>query len=351
MLSHSIVRHTDPILITGANGFIGAKVVERLLADGFHNLRCFVRSSRGLATLQRILSVSETAAIFQGNLLSRDDCNRAVDGVSVIYHLAAGRGEKSYANAYMNSVVTTRNLLDSARESRSLKRFVCVSSLTVYSTRRLRLGDFLDETCDVEDQPQLRGEAYCYAKVRQEQIVREYADKYGIPYVIARPGVVYGPGNRGIPGRVGISSFGLFLHLGGSNRIPLSYVENCADAIVLAGVTAGVDGEIFNIIDDNPPTSRALLRLYKKHAYHFRSIRVPRPVSYIFCYLWEQYSRWSEGQLPPVFNRRKWSAYWKGHRYSNDKIKLRLGWRQRVPFEEASTSYFDAEKTGLSPRS
>jgi nucleoside-diphosphate-sugar epimerase len=258
-----VVSTTDRILITGANGFIGRRVVERLLACGFVNLRCFVRSARNLETLQRLLTASGSAAteLCQGNLLSRADALKAVDGVSLVYHLAAGRGEKSYANAYLNSVVTTRNLLEAVRAHTGMKRLVCVSSLTVYSTRRLRPGDLVDEACDVEDQPHLRGEAYCYAKVRQEEIVREYAAKYGIPYVIARPGVVYGPDNTGIPGRVGIASFGLFLHLGGSNRIPLSYVENCADAIVLAGLTPGIDGESFILLDNDSPKSKTFLRL------------------------------------------------------------------------------------------
>ena len=83
--------------------------------------------------------------------------------------------------------------------------------------------------------------------------------------MIVRPGVVYGPGNKGITGRVGLGTFGLFLHLGGSNEIPLTYVDNCADAIVLAGIKGGVDGEVFNVVDDDLPTSRKFLRLYKKN--------------------------------------------------------------------------------------
>jgi nucleoside-diphosphate-sugar epimerase len=196
----------------------------------------------------------------------------------------------------------------------------------------------------MEDEPHLRGEAYCYAKVRQDELVQEYCKKYSIPYVIVRPGVVYGPGNRGLTGRVGVSTFGVFLHLGGSNRIPLTYVDNCAEAIVLAGLKRGVDGEIFNIVDEDLPTSRSFLRMYKKHAGYFRSIYVPGALSYILCSLWEKYSKWSKGQLPPVFNRRKWSANWKGTRYSNEKIRKLLGWQQTVPFTEACSRYFKYEK-------
>jgi nucleoside-diphosphate-sugar epimerase len=346
IITDSIAKDTDLILVTGSNGFIGSKVVGTLFRCGFKHLRCFVRASSNLGAVNRIINPFNEAEIevFEGNLLSRDDCRRATEGVSVIYHLAAGRGEKSYPNAYMNSVVTTRNLLDAVLKSSSLKRFLCVSSFTVYSNTKIKRGGLLDETCGMEDEPHLRGEAYCYAKVRQDELVQEYCKKYSIPYVIVRPGVVYGPGNRGLTGRVGVSTFGVFLHLGGSNRIPLTYVDNCAEAIVLAGLKRGVDGEIFNIVDEDLPTSRSFLRMYKKHAGYFRSIYVPGALSYILCSLWEKYSKWSKGQLPPVFNRRKWSANWKGTRYSNEKIRKLLGWQQTVPFTEACSRYFKYEK-------
>jgi nucleoside-diphosphate-sugar epimerase len=247
----------------------------------------------------------------------------------------------------MNSVVATRNLLEALRASPCLKRVVCVSSFAVYSGLKLKPGAVLDEGCDIEDQPHRRGEAYCYAKVRQEEFLRDYAHRHGIPYVIVRPGVVYGPGNKGNPGRVGISTFGLFLHLGGGNRIPLSYITNCAEAVVLAGVAAGIDRQIFNIVDDDLPTSRRFLRLYKRHVRCFRSLYLPHAMSYFLCYLWEKYSFWSGGQLPPVFNRRKHAAYWKDRRYSNEKMKTLVGWTPTVSAPDALRRYFESEK-GLS---
>ena len=116
------------------------------------------------------------------------------------------------------------------------------------------------------------------------------AKKYGIPYVIVRPGSVYGPGKEAIPGRVGIDTFGIFMHLGGSNKIALTYVDNCAEAIVLAGIMKGIDGEVFNIVDDDLPSSRRFLSLYKRNVKRFKSIYVPHALSYFLCYLWEKYS-------------------------------------------------------------
>jgi nucleoside-diphosphate-sugar epimerase len=277
-----------------------------------------------------------------GNLLNREDCAAACTDVSIVFHLAAGRGEKSYADAYLNSVITTRNLLDASAQSTSLARFVNVSSFAVYSNRNKKSGRLLDESCPIEERPELRGEAYCFAKVKQDEIVREYGERLGVPCVIVRPGVVYGPGNEPISGRVGTATFGMFLHLGGGNTIPLTYVDNCADAIALAGITQGIDGEVFNVVDDDLPSSRRFLRLYKQQVKQFRSIYVPHVVSYTLCKWWERYSSWSEGQLPPVFNRARWYANWRRTTYTNRKAKELLGWNPKVPTVVGLERYFSA---------
>jgi len=342
------VDKDDVILVTGASGFIGSRLVASLLDRGFRNLRCFVRVSSPLARVEALGAGCDQETqleVFKGNLLSREDCAAATKDVRLIFHLAAGRGEKSYPEAFMNSVVTTRNLLDASLHNGGLKRFVNVSSFAVYSNQGKR-GRSLTETCPLETRPELRGEAYCFAKVKQDEIVAEYGKKHKVPYVIVRPGYVYGPGKMNISGRVGTGTFGIFLHLGGSNKIPFTYVDNCADAIALAGLTMGVDGEVFNVVDDDLPSSHQFLRLYKQKVRRFRSIYVPHVLSYALCYLWERYSAWSEGQLPPVFNRREWHSYWKKTRYSNAKLKQRLGWTPRVPMAEGLERYFEGCRGG-----
>ena len=345
MENEYIIDKNDPVLVTGANGFIGSRVVQGLLELGFQHVRCFARSTKGGSRLEALAGTGDFGSrieIITGNLLSPQDCIDAAKDVRVIFHLAAGRGEKSFPDAFMNSVVTTRNLLEAAASSGCLKRFVNISSFAVYSNRNKSRAGILDESCPVEPAPALRGEAYCFAKVEQEQIVAEYATRHHIPYTIVRPGQVYGPGNEGITGRVGIATFGLFLHLGGSNPIPLTYVDNCADAIVLAGIKPGADGQIFNVVDDDLPTSRKFLRLYKRNVRSFRSLYVPHALSYALCYLWEKYSAWSQEQLPPVFNRPRWYCYWKRTSYSNEKLKKQIGWMPKVRTEDGLKVFFES---------
>jgi nucleoside-diphosphate-sugar epimerase len=338
------IRKDDVVLVTGAAGFIGARVVQNLLDRGFRRIRCLVRPSTAAAKVVDLLKLASgnELEVIKGDLLSREDCLTAARGASVVYHLAAGRGQKSFPDAYLNSVVTTRNLLDACVQHACLQRFVNVGSFVVYTNKGKPQAGMLDETCPVEQHGDARAEAYCFAKCKQDELVAQYGREFGIPYVIVRPGVVYGPGNLALTGRVGIDSFGIFLHLGGSAIIPLCYVDNCAEAIVLAGLKAGIDGEVFNVVDDDLGSSRHLLRLYKRHVRRFKSVYIPKPVSYALCWLWEIYSRKSGEQLPPVFNRLRWNALWKKTRYSNAKLKQRLGWSPVVSTPEAERRYFAA---------
>jgi nucleoside-diphosphate-sugar epimerase len=341
-----IVCTSDLFLVTGANGFVGSKVVEILLEYGFTNIRCLVRSENNIQALKS-LGESQRAhvEIIQGNLLSREDCAQAVLGVSVIIHLAAGTG-KSFAGCFMNSAVATRNLLDAARQLTHLKRFLSVSSLSVYSGALLRRGQLVDESSPMETEHMARFDPYCYGKIKQDELVMRYGKDYGIPFAIVRPGVVYGPGKRAIPGRVGIDTFGIFLHLGGANKLPIIFVDNCAEAVVLAAIVRGVNNEVFVAVDDELPRSRDFLRLFKKNVRRFPSIRIPYRLFYTLNWAWERYSIRSEGQLPPVFNRRICAAYYQRQRYTNQKLKDVTGWKPRVTFEEASRRYFEFMRQG-----
>jgi len=336
-----IISPDDRILVTGSNGFIGVRLVKALLGYGFSNIRCFVRPSSSLKKLNKVVANDDSAGsieIFAGDLLSWADCERATSGVSLIYHLAAGF-DKSFAGAFMNSVLTTRNLIEAFLKTGAPKRFVNVSSFAVYSNLEMRRGALLDETSPLENSSTERCDAYGYGKLKQEQIVRRYGAERNLPFVILRPGFVYGSGKKELSGRVGINTFGFFIHLGGTNQLPMTFVENCADAIALAGLVPGVDGEVFNVVDDETLQSRELLRAYRSKVPKFRSVSLPYPVSSVLSNLWERYSAWSQNQLPPVFNRRRCSAEWKGNRYSNQKLKERLGWQPRVSLKEGLAEF------------
>src|SRR5579863_6274751 len=99
-----IVGPDDRILITGAAGFIGSRVLECLLDRGFRNLVCFVRHSSELARIEAIIERQPPGVrieLLRGNLLSHEDCEEASKDVALVFHLAAGTGEKSFPDAFL----------------------------------------------------------------------------------------------------------------------------------------------------------------------------------------------------------------------------------------------------------
>src|SRR3954469_25028804 len=101
-LQDNIISPDEPILVTGAAGFIGPKLVEGLLNYGFRNLRCLMRPGGNPEKLTKYaeqIGGNARVEIIYGNLLSREDCLRATQGVALVYHLAAARGEKSFPDA------------------------------------------------------------------------------------------------------------------------------------------------------------------------------------------------------------------------------------------------------------
>jgi len=338
---HAIDRGTR-ILVTGGNGFVGSRVVRALLEQGFTNLVCLTRSPGGVLESLANEFPGASVDIVVGNLLSPASCAEVARGARIVYHLAAGMG-RTFPACVLNSVVTTRNLLDAVIADGSVQRFVNVSSMSVYSNSDLPRRGRLSENSPLEDEAglALRHDPYAYAKALQDQLVATYGRDGALPFVTVRPGFVIGPGKPRIPGRVGNAAFGVFLNVGPRNEMPFTYVDNCAEAIVAAGLVDDVESEVFIIVDDELPTSGQYLRRYKRHVGWFPTVATPYRAYLTFTSFLEWYSHWSRGQIPPTYNRRSTQAYFKGNTYSNEKAREMLGWKPRVPMADALDRCFD----------
>lgn len=321
------------VLVTGSNGFLGAALVERLLAHGYTDIRCLVRPGSSRARLEAVQQKFPQVSLdlFVGTLASPEAVMPALDGVETIFHLAAGMSGAA-ADLFLSSVVASKNLLEAVVRTRPIK-IVQVSSFGVYAAGKLPRGSVIDENTPLEPHPEKR-DLYSYAKLRQEQLFWEYHRTHQIPLVVLRPGVIYGPSGPAISSRVGLNLFGVFLHLGGNNILPLSYVDNCAEAIVVAGKRDEANGQAYNVHDDDLPTCREFLQRYKREVRSIRSVSLPLSATMTLSRVVEKYHVRSRGQLPAVFTPYKTAASWQGNRFDNGKLK-RLGWAQLVPTNEA----------------
>jgi nucleoside-diphosphate-sugar epimerase len=333
------------MLLTGAGGFLGRRLAESLLAGGVDQLRLHFRH-RAPAGLLEDLRTRHPQALIEpvaANLASRQGLQEMIGEVDCIVHAAAGmRG--ATADMFANTVVGTRNLLEAAG-GLGVPRIVLVSSFAVFRTVDLPRGAVLSESCAVEGSGVEKG-AYGFAKTRQEQLFREMQARFGFDWPIVRPGVIHGPGGSALSPRVGLRAMGLFFSLGGSATLPLSYVENCADAIALVALRAP-SGSVFIAVDDDLPTCADYLRAYRQ-CVRLRVVPVPYWLLLLGASGFVRYNRVSGGQLPAIMTPYTVRSMFRPLRYSNQALKD-LGWRQRVPTAQALERLFShlREQQGL----
>ncbi len=324
------------ILITGATGFLGRKVVSAFAHSNIGDIRCLVRPGTGLNGLKDACGDRfEKLHLIQGTLLSLVDCKNIVQGVDLVVHLASGTSG-SPAEHFLNSSVATRNLL-LAMSTEKAKLIHC-SSFSVYGCSGLPAGAMVNEDTATESVTQKR-DIYAQSKIHQEKLVVNMCQSAGVRYSIIRPGVIYGPHGSAISSRVGLKLFGRFLHLGRNTILPLTYVDNCAEAFRVVAERGIFNGDIYNVVDDDLVTSRTFLGQYKQHVEKLKSIPVPYWVLLLISAACEKYFDYSGGQLPDIFTRYKTRSMWKGFTYSNEKLK-RIGWFPIIGTEEGLRRHF-----------
>ncbi len=319
--------------VTGGTGFVGCRVVRGLAAESV-KVRCLVRPNSNLGEFKSLLGdeLWQNIEIVSGDVGSEGTYRAALEGVDVVYHLAAGLAGGA-STLFLNSVVPTRTIMR-ASATATVRRFVLISSLGVYGAGNLRPWSTLDETCPVDPLPHLR-DAYSFSKIVQEQICREIAHGGGMQLVVIRPGVVIGPGRGALSNRLGLSLAGVTGRIGSSRQLPYTYVDNCAAAICLAGSAPDAAGETLNVLDDELPSVRGVLAAYKRHGRKVRSFWVPQGAIGPLSSLYEWYHNYSQGQLPGVVTRYRTDNFWKPLRFSNQKAKRLLAWAPHVPMTEA----------------
>jgi len=236
------------------------------------------------------------------------------------------------ATIFAGTVVGSKNLLQSILRARP-QRVVLVSSLNVYGLANVDPGTVVSEDFSLDERPENR-DVYTHAKIWQEHLFREYLAGSGIELAILRPGFIYGPKQSQLPARLGFTLGGFLFHANARTPLPLTYVENCADAVVFCGSEKQAGNQAYNVIDDCPPTGLEYLDQCRRLARAPHMFPTPFAGLSLLCYLNRLGNHWSAGEIPLALTRYKAASSWRGHRFSNQKLKS-LGWRQPILTKEA----------------
>lgn len=321
------------LLVTGAAGFVGRHVVREALRRG-HDVRATDRRTADARELN--WETTPRLEIVRADLCRPDEVRRAVAGADAVIHLAAVKtGALDIQRA--GTVDTTKNLLEAMTEA-GVSRLVAVSTFSVYDFLRLRSDSTLDETAPLEASPENR-ESYARAKLLQESLIERYAAENGLQVTIVRPAAIYGPDHCWTD-QLGIR-FGdrIWLRFGGRGRLGLTYVENCAEAIVLAAETEESVGQVLNVVDDDRPTRRHYAReLRSRLPRRPVVIRVPGSLVRFLAGSAEAVNRFllrGRARLPWFLAPAKLHVQLKPLRFSNDRIRAVINWSPRYSLVEA----------------
>jgi 2-alkyl-3-oxoalkanoate reductase len=232
------------ILVTGATGFIGARLVDVLLARGGSEVIFSGRREPADKTFQR-----RGAQFVSGELADATFAERLTKGVDSIVHCAGLAGTWGpYADYYRANVLTTENLLRAA-QTNGATRFVNLSSPSIYF-------DFKDQLDLREDfLPAHFSNAYARSKYEAELLVRRFHDRNGLQTVSLRPRSVIGAGDNNIlPRLIRLQRDGLLKRIGrGKNVVDITTIGNLLDALVLClDAPAAALGETYNISNGAP---------------------------------------------------------------------------------------------------
>jgi predicted dehydrogenase/nucleoside-diphosphate-sugar epimerase len=314
------VRHAK-VLVTGANGLIGRHLVRRLLEEG-NRVRIFVRRPPEAEFMN-----DRNIEIFLGDLGDPTAVDQAVAGTEIVYHLGAAM-KGSVDDHERGTVCGTQNIVDSVLRHH-VQRLVHISSLSCLHAASSGRGTEVKEDWPVEPSPTKRG-AYTQSKTAAEKIVRDAVRDRHLRAVLLRPGRVFGPGMTLLTPEVARKIGNLFVILGdGTRELPLVFVEDVIDAIVLAAETSEFDGRVFHIVDRTQITQNQVVRDYiLKNAKKAKVIHVPVAVVYSLALGFEVLSKILNRPVPLSIYRAK-SALAR-MKFDCTRAQNELGWQPRI---------------------
>lgn len=308
-------------LVTGATGFIGGRLVERLRAEGV----CVRALVRRPAKAQHLAALG--VEIVPGDITDPASLPAAVWGCQLVFHAAAyvneGVGDK--AAVWAVNVTGTEHIARAAVAA-GVERFIHLSSCAVYgSLQQPNIG---------EDTPtRMRGRLYGDSKVAAEEVVFRVYREQGLPMVAARASHVYGPGSQlSVRPIQTIKAGKMILIDGGRHLCKPIYIDDLVVGLLLCAAQEAAVGQAINFTNDTPVPWRDYFGAYGQMmgVYNFPS--VPFALAWLLAGFYELKAALT-GQKPAL-NRELVKFLHSDSSFSNQKARTLLGWRPQVDFTE-----------------
>jgi len=239
------------VLVTGATGSIGGRLVEKLIIEHQAQVRVLVHNLSNLSRVGRL-----PVSIYQGDVTDFDAVDKAVQGCDFVFHCAYAFGT-SPAEQERVAVDGSRNIAQAVLRHK-VKSLVYVSTISVYEPME-------DGDLDEKSPKQPSGWTYPDTKKKAEEVMLEFHNQHGLPVVVVQPTIVYGPFVKSWTQNPmnQLKSGTVILPDDGSGLCNAVYIDDVADSLILAATNPNAVGETFLISASEPVTWREFYSAYE----------------------------------------------------------------------------------------
>jgi nucleoside-diphosphate-sugar epimerase len=288
------------ILITGATGFVGGRMLEtfiqkfgnqQVIGTGRNDTMIKTWQEKGVMIEKGDLSDTVfTQSLFQKN------------AIKTVIHVAAKSSPwGTYDSFYQSNVVATRNLLEAATATK-VERLIYISTPSIYFNFKDRFGVKEDDPIDYEFV-----NTYTSTKYEAELLVRKFAKETDLFTVIFRPRAIVGRGDTVIIPRVlrAYELDKLRIVGNGKNMADFTSISNLCNAALLAmKADEKCNGEIFNITDGEPQNLWDFIRFLLKNMDLRSDLKqIPYPLAYSVAFLQEKFNAIFKPEVEPALTR------------------------------------------------
>ncbi len=320
-------------LVTGASGMLGHSLVN-VLAQNNEPVRALIRkaSDTDLFDSSRIEMVI-------GDLKDPNSLKAAVRGVDVVYHCAATSTDwADWDTYYGGNVDGVKNLLDAVIAESKAIRFVHVSSTDVYG--------FPEEAVSEEAPMVDVGLPYNKTKIMGENLVQQAYKEHGLPTTVIRPATIYGPRSADFIVEIHEQLKARMMPLisGGRSSPGLIFVDNIANAMILAAKSDKTVGKAYNLRDESVQSWKEYTYALAK-AFQLPPPRLRLPFTFAFPFAWSMEKLHSALKLKtkPLLTRHAVYLLSRDASFPIDRAKRDFGFKSEVSFEsgiEKSVRWF-----------
>jgi nucleoside-diphosphate-sugar epimerase len=318
------VAKTVEILVTGGGGLLGHHLVQALLDRG-DRVRVLALPGEDMSWFDE-----RGVEVHRGDICRRETLATPMDGADAVLHLAGMIGVWRPLEDYLAVNATGTENVCRAAVAQAVTRIVHVSSWTVY-------GMDQGEPCR-EDRPLAPfSEPYAISKAEGDRLVQRMIAEEGLPAVIIRPGTFFGPGDRLHFARIADRlRAGRSIIIGrGDNALPLVYVTDIVQGLLLGLDHENALGQAFNITNDAPLTQQEFLRaIAAEIGAKAPRLHVPYRALYAAGYAFERLSAITRSQRQPLLTRLGVNVFGTSNRHAIDKARKELGYVPQVSLHE-----------------